>query len=67
VAESFFATMKTELIDRRSWASVLQVHRASFDFIEVFSTTSGCTPRWVLHVREVEVAMVHRHEAVHAA
>jgi transposase InsO family protein len=36
VAESFFATLKTELIDRRSWATRSQVRRALFEFIEVF-------------------------------
>jgi transposase InsO family protein len=36
VAESFFATLKGELIDRRSWATVGQVRRAVFEFIEVF-------------------------------
>ena len=36
MAESFFATLKGELIDRRSWATVGQVRRAVFEFIEVF-------------------------------
>jgi transposase InsO family protein len=36
VAESFFATLKTELIDRQSWATRAQVRRSIFDFIEVF-------------------------------
>jgi transposase InsO family protein len=36
VAESFFATLKTELIDRQSWANVAQVRRAVFEFVEVF-------------------------------
>lgn len=36
VAESFFATLKTELIDRQSWATRTQVRHAVFDFIEVF-------------------------------
>jgi putative transposase len=68
VAESFFATVKTELIDRRSWASVVQVRRAVFDFIEIFynrqrlhSSLGFLTPA------EYEAAMVHHHEAAHAA
>jgi transposase InsO family protein len=68
VAESFFATVKTELIDRRSWASVVQVRRAVFDFIEIFynrqrlhSSLGFLTPA------EYEATMVHHHEAVHAA
>ncbi len=36
VAESWFATLKTELIDRQSWASRAQVRRAVFEFVEVF-------------------------------
>jgi transposase InsO family protein len=36
VAESFFASLKTELIDRQSWASRAQARRAVFDYIEVF-------------------------------
>jgi Integrase core domain len=36
VAESFFASLKLELIDRRSWATRTQVRRALFDYIERF-------------------------------
>ena len=36
VAESFFATLKVELIDRQSWATRRQVRAAIFEFIEVF-------------------------------
>jgi transposase InsO family protein len=36
VAESWFATLKLELIDRQSWATRAQVRRAVFEFIEVF-------------------------------
>ncbi len=36
VAESWFATLKTELIDRQSWATRAQLRRAVFEFIEVF-------------------------------
>ena len=36
VAESWFATLKLELIDRQSWATRAQVRRALFEFIEVF-------------------------------
>lgn len=36
VAESFFASLKLELIDRRSWATRTQVRRAVFDYVEVF-------------------------------
>lgn len=36
VAESFFGSLKTELIQRRSWATRAQARRAVFDYIEVF-------------------------------
>jgi transposase InsO family protein len=36
VAESFFASLKLELIDRCSWATRTQVRRAVFDYIERF-------------------------------
>lgn len=36
VGESWFATLKEELIHRRSWATIAQVRRAVFEFIEVF-------------------------------
>lgn len=36
VAESWFSTLKLELIDRQSWATRAQVRRAVFEFIEVF-------------------------------
>ncbi|MFN8028265.1 MAG: IS3 family transposase [Acidimicrobiia bacterium] len=36
VAESFFASMQTELLDRRRWDSRAQLARAIFEWIEVF-------------------------------
>ena len=36
VAESFFATLKRELIDRHQWASFTQLRAALFDYIELF-------------------------------
>ncbi len=36
VAESFFATLKTELVHRRSWATRLDLRAALFEYIEVF-------------------------------
>jgi putative transposase len=36
VAESFFASLKLELIHRQSWATRAQVRRAVFDYVEVF-------------------------------
>ena len=36
MAESFFATLETELIDRSDWASPAEAKAAAFEFIEVF-------------------------------
>ena len=36
VAESFFATLKTELIFRQKWALRTELREAVFEFIEVF-------------------------------
>ena len=36
MAESLFATLETELIDRSSWASPAEAKAAVFDYIEVF-------------------------------
>ena len=36
VAESFFSSLKLELIDKRAWATRAQVRRAVVDYIEVF-------------------------------
>jgi transposase InsO family protein len=36
VAESFFATLKTELFYRRGWAAMEELHSALFEYIEVF-------------------------------
>jgi putative transposase len=36
MAESFFATLETELIDRSDWASPAEARAAVFDYIEVF-------------------------------
>jgi transposase InsO family protein len=36
VAESFFATLKRELIHRRNWTDVDDVRRSAFEYIDVF-------------------------------
>lgn len=40
VAESFFATLKKELINRHSWPSRRELTSAVFDYVEAF-----CNPR----------------------
>jgi hypothetical protein len=34
VAESFFATIKTELLDRHSWPTKAMAHKAIFEYVE---------------------------------
>jgi len=36
VAESFFATLKKDLVDRRSWPTKAETRSAIFEWIEVF-------------------------------
>jgi putative transposase len=68
VAESFFATLKNELIDRCSWATVAQLRAAVFEYIEVFynrrrlhSALGYLTPA------EYESRKIHHHKAADAA
>ena len=68
VAESFFATLKTELIDGRSWATRAQARGAVFEFIEVFynrqrlhSSLNYLTPA------EYEAHQIHHNTAAQAA
>jgi transposase InsO family protein len=68
VAESFFATLKTELIDRRSWATRAQVRRAVFEFIEVFYNRQRLhSSLGYLSPAEYEATKIHHHTAAHAA
>jgi transposase InsO family protein len=39
VAESFFATIKTELLDRRAWRTRTATHKAIFEWIEGWYNT----------------------------
>ncbi|WP_170191837.1 IS3 family transposase [Saccharothrix syringae] len=39
VSESFFATIKTELLDRRTWSTRTMAHKAIFEYIEGWYNT----------------------------
>src|SRR5437764_9262711 len=41
VAETFFATLKKELVNRRSWPSRLELQSAVFEHIEAFYNRQG--------------------------
>jgi putative transposase len=57
VAESFFATIKRELIDTRAWPTRAGLHRAVFDYIEgwyntrrLHSSLDYCSPAEWEHI-----------------
>ena len=67
VAESFFASLKGELIDRRSWATRAQVRREVVWYIEVFFNRRRLhSSLGYLSPDEYE-ARIHHHKAAHAA
>ena len=67
VAESFFASLKGELIDRQSWATRAQVRREVFWYIEVFYNRRRLhSSLGYLSPDEYE-ARIHHHKAAHAA
>ncbi len=67
MAESWFATLKLELIDRQSWATRAQVRRAVFEFIEVFYNRRRLHSSLnYLSPAEYE-RQIHHHKAAHAA
>jgi transposase InsO family protein len=46
VAESFFATIKTELLDQRAWPTRARAQQAIFEWIEGWYNTRRDTPHW---------------------
>jgi transposase InsO family protein len=48
VAESFFATLKKELVRRRSWPDRRGLQSAVFDYIESVYNRERRTPHWVI-------------------
>ena len=68
VAESWFATLKLELIHRQSWATRAQARRAVFEFIEVFYNRQRLhSSLGYLSPAEYEARRIHQHTAAHAA
>ena len=68
VAESFFSSLKLELVHRRPWATRESARRAIFEYVEVFynrrrlhSSLGYLTPA------EYESRMIHHRKAVQAA
>ena len=68
VAESFFASLKEELIHRRSWATRAQARTAIVDYIEVFFNRRRLhSSLGYLCPAEYEAQRIHHHEAAQAA
>jgi transposase InsO family protein len=67
VAESFFATLKGELIDRQSWATWAQVRRAVFEFVEVFYNRQRLHSSLGYLSPAAYETKIHHHKAAHAA
>ncbi len=68
VAESFFSSLKEELIYRQSWATRLQARRAIFDYIEVFYNRQRLhSSLGYLSPAEYEARRIHHHKAAQAA
>lgn len=67
VAESFFATIKRELIDRQSWPTIAGLRRAVFNYIEGWYNTRRLhSALGYLSPAEYELH-VHHHAVVQAA
>jgi len=68
VAESFFSSLKEELIHRQSWATRAQVRRAVFDYIEVFYNRRRLhSSLGYLSPADYEARRIHHHKAAQAA
>ncbi len=68
VPESFFASLKEELIHRRSWATRAQVRRAIVEYIEVFFNRRRLhSSLGYLSPAEYEAQRIHHHKAAQAA
>ena len=68
VAESFFASLKEELIHRQSWATRAQARRAIVDYIEVFFNRRRLhSSLGFLSPAEYEARRIHHPQAAQAA
>ena len=68
VAESFFSSLKEELVHRQSWATRAQARRAIFEYIEVFFNRRRMhSSLGYLSPAEYEARRIHHHRAAPAA
>ena len=66
MAESFFASIKRELIDGRSWPTIAGLRRAVFDWIEGWYNTRPHSSLGYLSPARYE-SLIHQHAGNHAA
>jgi transposase InsO family protein len=68
VAESFFSSLKEELVHRQSWATRAQARRAIVDYIEVFFNRRRLhSSLGFLSPADYEARRIHHHKAAQAA
>jgi transposase InsO family protein len=67
VAESFFSSLKVELIHRQSWATRAQARRAMFDYIEVFFNRKRLHSSLGYLTPAAYETKINNHTAAHAA
>ncbi len=68
MAETFFASLKEELIHRRSWATRAHARTAIVDYIEVFFNRRPLhSSLGYLCPAEYEAQRIHHHKAAQAA
>ncbi len=68
VAESFFSSLKEELLHRQSWATRAQARRAVVDYIEVFFNRRRLhSSLGYLSPVAYEARKIHHHKAAQAA
>ena len=67
VAESFFSSLKVELIHRQSWATRAQTRRAVFDYIEVFFNWKRLHSSLGYLTPAAYETKINNHTAAHAA
>jgi hypothetical protein len=59
VAESFFGSLKQELVHHEHWSSLEEAHLAIHEYIDVFTIASACTPRSAAALPRKSIRRLH--------